>query len=169
VPDASSTTRIIQQVGGSFGSAILALILASALASHHAATATARGLACNTAFWWAIGLTALALISAVRLPAAKTPPGQATKRPRGQLVTATGLEAAAASTAHRAPLACRKLDDVGHHPAVGAEGARRSRRPADPVTQLILGHREAVGCGRARDGICRPDIRRPDSAMRVAG
>jgi hypothetical protein len=78
VPDASSTTRIIQQVGGSFGSAILALILASALASHHAATATARGLAFNTAFRWAIGLTALALIPAVRLPAAKTPPGQDT-------------------------------------------------------------------------------------------
>src|SRR5258708_14472884 len=26
------------------------------------------------------------------------------------------------------------------------------------ITQLILGHRKAVGCGRARDGIRRPDI-----------
>jgi EmrB/QacA subfamily drug resistance transporter len=78
VPDASSTTRIIQQVGGSFGSAILALILASALASHYA-TAAARGLAFNTAFWWAIGLTVLALIPAVLLPAVRTrPAGQDT-------------------------------------------------------------------------------------------
>jgi len=71
VPDASSTTRIVQQIGGSFGSAVLALILASALLSHRAVTPAARGLAFDTAFWWAIGLTALALVPAVLLPAAK--------------------------------------------------------------------------------------------------
>ena len=71
VPDASSTTRIVQQVGGSFGSAILALILASALLSHRAVSPAARGLAFDTSFWWAIGLTALALVPAVLLPAAK--------------------------------------------------------------------------------------------------
>jgi MFS family permease len=71
VPDASSTTRIVQQIGGSFGSAVLALILASALLSHRAVTPAARGLAFDTAFWWATGLTALALLPAVLLPAAK--------------------------------------------------------------------------------------------------
>jgi EmrB/QacA subfamily drug resistance transporter len=71
VPDASSTTRIVQQVGGSFGSAILALILASALLSHGAVSPAARGLAFDTAFWWAVGLTALALVPAVIIPAAK--------------------------------------------------------------------------------------------------
>jgi EmrB/QacA subfamily drug resistance transporter len=81
VPDASSTTRIIQQVGGSFGSAILALILASALTGGRAATAAARGLAFNTAFWWAIAFTALALIPAVLLPAAKTPRSGRTRPP----------------------------------------------------------------------------------------
>jgi EmrB/QacA subfamily drug resistance transporter len=69
IPDASSTTRIVQQVGGSFGAAVLAVILASALLSHPAVTAAARGLAFNTAFWWAIGLTALALLPALLLPA----------------------------------------------------------------------------------------------------
>jgi EmrB/QacA subfamily drug resistance transporter len=69
VPDASSTIRIVQQIGGSFGSAVLALILASALLSHRAVTPAARGLAFDTAFWWAIGLTALALLPAVILPA----------------------------------------------------------------------------------------------------
>jgi EmrB/QacA subfamily drug resistance transporter len=73
VPDASSTIRIVQQVGGSFGSAVLALILASAVASQHAATAAARGLAFNTAFWWAIGFTVLALLPATLLPAAERP------------------------------------------------------------------------------------------------
>jgi EmrB/QacA subfamily drug resistance transporter len=90
VPDASSTTRIIQQVGGSFGSAILALVLARALTSHHAVTPAALALAFNTAFWWAIVFTVLALIPAVLLPAVKTPPaGQdtAARTPGGQPVT----------------------------------------------------------------------------------
>jgi EmrB/QacA subfamily drug resistance transporter len=90
VPDASSTTRIIQQVGGSFGSAILALILAGALTSHYAATAAASALAFNTAFWWAIAFTAIALIPALLLPAVQTPPaGQDTtaRAPGGQPVT----------------------------------------------------------------------------------
>jgi EmrB/QacA subfamily drug resistance transporter len=74
VPDASSTTRIVQQVGGSFGSAVLALILASALLSHRAVTPAGRGLAFDTALHWAIGLTVLALVPAVLLPAAKKRP-----------------------------------------------------------------------------------------------
>ncbi len=76
VPDASSTSRIIQQVGGSFGSAILALILANSLTSHHATAAATTALAFNTAFWWAIALTAIAFIPALLLPAVKRPPAQ---------------------------------------------------------------------------------------------
>jgi len=71
VPDASSTTRIAQQVGGSLGSAVLALILSTALLARHAATAAGRGLAFDTAFWWAIGLGALALLPALLLPATR--------------------------------------------------------------------------------------------------
>jgi EmrB/QacA subfamily drug resistance transporter len=69
VQDASMTARIIQQLGGSLGSAVLAVILAGALASHHAAPA----LAFDSAFRWAIAFTAAALIPAVLLPAAKAP------------------------------------------------------------------------------------------------
>jgi len=72
VPDSSSTIRIVQQVGGSFGAAVLAVILASALLSHQAVTAAARGPAFDTAFWWAIDLTALALPPALFLPAITT-------------------------------------------------------------------------------------------------
>lgn len=69
VPDANAAIRIVQQVGGSFGAAVLAVILASGLLSHHAMTAAARGLAFDTAFWWAVGLTALTLVPAFFLPA----------------------------------------------------------------------------------------------------
>jgi len=55
VPDASTATRIMQQVGGSFGTAVLAMILV--------------GHSYQTAFWWSVGFTALALIPAVLLPA----------------------------------------------------------------------------------------------------
>ena len=72
VPDANATIRIVQQVGGSFGAAALAVILASELLSHHALTAAARGRAFDTAFWWAAGLTALTLLPALLLPRRQT-------------------------------------------------------------------------------------------------
>jgi EmrB/QacA subfamily drug resistance transporter len=84
VPDASSTTRIVQQIGGSFGAAVLAVILATALRSHAAVTAAARGLAFNTAFWWAIGLTLLALLPALLLPAALGPRARSKRHKRPQ-------------------------------------------------------------------------------------
>jgi EmrB/QacA subfamily drug resistance transporter len=69
VPDASSTTRIVQQVGGSFGAAVLTLILVNATAHHEAITAAGRGLAFNAAFWWAIAVAALTFLPALLLPA----------------------------------------------------------------------------------------------------
>jgi EmrB/QacA subfamily drug resistance transporter len=67
VPDASTTTRIVQQVGGSFGAAVLAVVLASGLVGHEA-TAASRAIAFNDAFYWAIGFTLLALAPAFLLP-----------------------------------------------------------------------------------------------------
>jgi predicted cobalt transporter CbtA len=57
-------TRIAQQVGASFGIAIVAVALQSLLA--HGATGAFHG-----AFWWAIGITAAALIPALALPATR--------------------------------------------------------------------------------------------------
>jgi EmrB/QacA subfamily drug resistance transporter len=53
VPDASAATRIMQQVGGSFGTAVLAMILVS-----HSY---------QVAFWWSIGFTGLAVLPALLL------------------------------------------------------------------------------------------------------
>jgi EmrB/QacA subfamily drug resistance transporter len=68
VPDASAATRIVQQIGGSFGTAVLAVILAHQLLIHHATNAVARGHAYDTAFWWAIGFSLVPLLPAALLP-----------------------------------------------------------------------------------------------------
>jgi MFS family permease len=61
IAHASMNTRITQQVGASFGTAIVAVALQSLL-SHGAASAF------QGAFWWAIGITVVALIPALALP-----------------------------------------------------------------------------------------------------
>jgi EmrB/QacA subfamily drug resistance transporter len=72
VPHASVLTRISQQVGGSFGTALLAVILEGAARSlGGGATATAR--AFDRAFWWSIGFTALAVVLSSLLPARPAP------------------------------------------------------------------------------------------------
>lgn len=62
VPDASSTTRILLQVGGSFGTAVLAVILARQAATQPVAQAF------GITFWWTAGFAALTLIPAWLLP-----------------------------------------------------------------------------------------------------
>ncbi|GIJ43980.1 MFS transporter [Virgisporangium aliadipatigenens] len=60
VPHASVLTRIAQQVGGSFGTAVLAVILA---ATH----------SFERAFWWAVGFTAIAVVLSLLLPGRQAP------------------------------------------------------------------------------------------------
>lgn len=62
IPHASMNNRIAQQVGASFGTAIIAVALQSLLA--HGAASAFRG-----AFWWAIGIAVAAVIPALALPA----------------------------------------------------------------------------------------------------
>jgi EmrB/QacA subfamily drug resistance transporter len=64
IPHATMNTRITQQVGTSFGIAIVAVALQSLLT--HGATSAFQG-----AFWWATGITLAALIPALALPAAR--------------------------------------------------------------------------------------------------
>ncbi len=68
IPHATMNTRIAQQVGASFGVAIVAVVLQSLLT--HGATSAFQG-----AFWWVIGITAVALIPALALPAARAAEG----------------------------------------------------------------------------------------------
>jgi EmrB/QacA subfamily drug resistance transporter len=64
IPDATMNTRIAQQVGASFGTAVVAVALQSLLA--HGAADAFQG-----AFWWATGITVAALVPAIALPAAR--------------------------------------------------------------------------------------------------
>jgi EmrB/QacA subfamily drug resistance transporter len=73
IPHATMNTRIAQQVGASFGTAIVAVALQSLLT--HGATSAFQG-----AFWWAIGITVAALIPALALPAALA--GRRVRQPR---------------------------------------------------------------------------------------
>src|SRR6202035_4727360 len=64
-------TRTTQQIGGSFGTAVLAVILSSAVTAHHGNLVTGF----DEAFWWATGFSAVAVILSLCLPAApRTPP-----------------------------------------------------------------------------------------------
>jgi EmrB/QacA subfamily drug resistance transporter len=62
IPHASSTTRIMQQLGGAFGAATLAVVLQGQLAAHPTPTAYAHS------FGWAIGFTVMAVVPALFLP-----------------------------------------------------------------------------------------------------
>src|SRR5262249_54159837 len=66
IPHSSVLTRTTQQVGGSFGTAVLAVILATAAAAHHGNLADAFA----AAFWWSTGFSALAVLLALWLPGA---------------------------------------------------------------------------------------------------
>ena len=67
VTHASSATRIMQQVGGSFGTAVLAVVLAQSLAAH-AADAAGHAAAFGDAFWWSLGFAVLGFVVALFLP-----------------------------------------------------------------------------------------------------
>ena len=67
IPHASIITRIALQIGGSFGVAILAVILDSALASATRSNSPVPT-AFDQAFWWSIGFTGLAVLLSLALP-----------------------------------------------------------------------------------------------------
>jgi EmrB/QacA subfamily drug resistance transporter len=66
MPHASTITRLTQQLGGAFGTAVLAVVLAGAVASGDPVRAF------QEAFWWAIGITAFATALSVLLPGRPT-------------------------------------------------------------------------------------------------
>jgi EmrB/QacA subfamily drug resistance transporter len=77
IPRATSTVRICQQVGGSFGTALLAVILQHQAAGQAEAGPAGLATAFGHTFWWAVGFTALAFIPALLLPAARPEASQA--------------------------------------------------------------------------------------------
>lgn len=62
IPHASIATRILQTIGGAFGSAVLATIIEHQLAGHSALGIQNVVSAYNVAFWWSVGFTILSVI-----------------------------------------------------------------------------------------------------------
>jgi EmrB/QacA subfamily drug resistance transporter len=67
IPRATSAIRILQQLGGSFGVAILAVVLQRELV-HQVRHASSLAAAYGQTFWWALAFIALAAIPALMLP-----------------------------------------------------------------------------------------------------
>jgi len=63
--DATPQLNVLQRVGGSIGIAVLSVVLSRHLSDAH--TLAAGAAAYGAAFWWAIGLTALAIIPCIIL------------------------------------------------------------------------------------------------------
>jgi EmrB/QacA subfamily drug resistance transporter len=63
--DATPQLNVLQRVGGSIGTAVLAVVLQRALT--HAHTLGAQAGAYGTAFWWSAGLTAAAIVPCIVL------------------------------------------------------------------------------------------------------
>ena len=80
IPHASVLTRTAQQIGGSFGTAVLAVILEGAIAAHPATPADAFHLA----FWWSAGFSAVAVLLSLWLPGAQPAPAASRDDAPGQ-------------------------------------------------------------------------------------
>lgn len=99
VPHASILTRIATQLGGSFGVALLAVILQSAAVSAHSLAGIAG--AFDQTFWWAIGFTVLAVGLSLLLPGR---PAAAPAEPEaGAAPTEPAAHAAPVAAPGRAP------------------------------------------------------------------
>ena len=73
IPHASIATRILQTIGGAFGSAVLATIIEHQLAGHSASGIQNVISAYNVAFWWSVGFTILSVIPTLFLTVYKKP------------------------------------------------------------------------------------------------
>lgn len=71
IPHASIATRILQTIGGAFGSAVLATIVEHQLASSLATGIQNVVSAYNVAFWWSVGFTIVSVIPTLFLTAYK--------------------------------------------------------------------------------------------------
>jgi EmrB/QacA subfamily drug resistance transporter len=83
--DATPQMNVLQRLGGSIGTAVLAVVLQRALISaHHPLTQAGVAGAYSTAFWWSLGITALAIVpSIVLLRAERQARGAAEPTPIG--------------------------------------------------------------------------------------
>ncbi len=84
LPDAAPQLNVIQRVGGSIGTAVLAVVLQRALAT--AISPSEMAAAFGTAFWWTTGITAIAIVpSYLLMRAERAAKRDALRQPIGAL------------------------------------------------------------------------------------
>lgn len=88
IADATPQLNVLQRVGGSLGTAVLAVILARHL-DEAGPGAQAAASAFGATFWWAVGITAAAIVPAVALARIERRDGRAVQRER-DLALGTG-------------------------------------------------------------------------------
>jgi EmrB/QacA subfamily drug resistance transporter len=97
IPHSSALTRTAQQIGGSFGTAVLAVILESAIAAHPATLADAF----HVAFWWSAGFSAVAVLLSLWLPGAQRAPQASRDSTPGQHTDPVGSPASGGKDSRR--------------------------------------------------------------------
>lgn len=70
IPQATSAVNVFQRIGGSFGTAVLAILLEQQIG--HATGSAALAVGFDRTFWWTIAFTAVALVPAWFMPRAKS-------------------------------------------------------------------------------------------------
>jgi EmrB/QacA subfamily drug resistance transporter len=87
VADATPQLNVLQRVGGSIGTAAVAVVLQRELAGAHTLAGAAAGY--GTAFWWSAGITALAIAPCVVLMRAERAARGSSEGPAGVGIEAT--------------------------------------------------------------------------------
>ena len=92
--DATPQMNVLQRVGGSIGTAVLAVVLQRSLAGTHSIAGAAAGY--GTAFWASAGLTALAIVPCIILVRTERAARRAASSDAGRAPSDTAIGAAAA-------------------------------------------------------------------------
>jgi EmrB/QacA subfamily drug resistance transporter len=77
IAHSSVVTRTTQQIGGSFGTAVLAVILEGAISARHGVLASGF----DIAFWWSAGFSGVAMLLSLWLPGVRRPQPPAAVQP----------------------------------------------------------------------------------------
>ncbi|HEY1665988.1 MAG TPA: MDR family MFS transporter [Trebonia sp.] len=125
IAHSSVVTRTAQQIGGSFGTAVLAVILSSAVTAHRGNLVTGF----DEAFWWATAFSAVAVLLSLWLPAAPRTPAAAPPAP----LAAPGAPLPAPGAVVAAPAAPLAAPGAALTPPATEQPPARLPRENDPA------------------------------------
>ena len=145
IAHSSVVTRMVQQIGGSFGTAVLAVILSAAVTAHPGSLAAGF----DVAFWWAAGFSALAVLLSLWLPGAPLAEPVPSPRQASPPATTTAARPAARSGDRRG----QHLPSSRHEPARNVRFSTVANRsmpwPAAWATRSRLTSRASTARSRA--------------------